>query len=80
MALHPDIEVIFGDSPMTTLRWAKALIASQRDAFESEHKLAVDHGAAGEFGAMSWSTHADVMDGVHALLEVAEYIAKATRP
>ncbi|MBZ9649403.1 hypothetical protein K9B33_17855 [Sphingobium sp. 3R8] len=79
MALNPDIQAIFGDSPARALTWAKAIIASQGAAMETEHKMAVDHGDSGEFSAMSWSVHAEALDAAHALIKVAEFIEKAAR-
>ncbi|MBA4091413.1 MAG: hypothetical protein C0494_12605 [Sphingobium sp.] len=80
MALNRDIQDIFGDSPNLALTWAKAVLNSQRTAMETEHKMAVEHGDAGEFSMMPWCIHAATLDAVHALIEVAEHIQKATRP
>lgn len=75
MAISPQIKGIFGDSPASAQAWAVAILTAHRAALETEHKLAVEHGDAGEISALPWISHAAVLDAAVAMIEVASLFA-----
>jgi len=76
MAATSEIADVFGESAATPLGMARAILNVHRAAFETEHKLSVDHADSGEISVLPWSFHAGALDAVGALIRVAEILGK----